>query len=148
MKTGKRGLALIKSFEKFSPVVYDPIAGDGRPEPTIGYGHLLKPGEKFDGPISEEVALQLLAADLEEAERGVSEFIVTARQSEFDALVSFVFNLGADELGRSTLRRLHSEGRRLDVARQFQRFDRSGGRPLRGLLRRRLLEAALFLEDR
>lgn len=148
MRAGERCLKLIKGFEILRLEPYDPIPGDGRKEPTIGYGHLIKRGEEeLYRKITVEEALTLLRNDVRDAERAVEAAVKwPPRQSEFDALVSFVFNLGASRLLESTLLRLHNEGRRLDAAKQFQRWNATPGAE-RGLLIRRFLEAALYLED-
>jgi lysozyme len=100
----QEGLSLIKRFEGFSPTIYLDAAG----LPTIGYGHLLRPGEAemFRRGISHEAGIALLIKDVEAAERSVLRLItVPLTNGQFDALVSFTFNLGGGALQRSTLRR-------------------------------------------
>ncbi|MEQ1704631.1 MAG: lysozyme [Rickettsiales bacterium] len=98
------GIELIQNFEGFSPTVYLDAAG----LPTIGYGHLLRAGEAemFRRGISHEAAVALLIKDVQTAERAVLRLItVPLTDGQFDALVSFTFNLGGGALQRSTLRR-------------------------------------------
>lgn len=142
MKTGPRGLALIKRWESLRLKLYQDSAGLS----TIGWGHLIKAGETFTS-ISAKDADTLLVADLSIAEQSVTGLATTCRQSEFDALTSFTFNLGAGRLEQSTLLRLHNAGERLDATLQFTSWIKVNGIRSRGLLRRRLEEAALYLED-
>lgn len=138
----ERGLNLIIHFEGFSPVVYRDAAGF----PTIGYGHLIRPGEIFPERISEQDARRLLREDVMVAERAVARWIsVPLTQAQFDALVSFTFNLGAGVLQRSTLRRVLNRGEVDEVPEQLMRYVWAGGKKLAGLVRRRRAEAALFL---
>lgn len=111
---------------------------------TIGYGHTrtAKPGMK----ISREKAEELLDVDLIESEICVErEVKVPLPQGAYDALVSFVFNLGCPALRRSTLLRLLNKGRYYEAARQFPRWVYGGGEILPGLVTRRQEEMGLFL---
>ena len=118
---------------------------------TIGVGHLLSDAELHGVatgmPLSE--ALQLFEGDTDWASRAVDTCGVELAQWEFDALVSFVFNVGAGAFNRSTLLRQlrgsESVGERHDIAQtQLKRWNRSGGRKLKGLIRRRREETELF----
>ncbi|MDX2095648.1 MAG: lysozyme [Alphaproteobacteria bacterium] len=143
MQLSAAGLAFIQRFEGFSPTVYRDAAG----LPTIGYGHLLVRGEErgFVQPLSEEKAARLLAADVVVAERAVRRSIAVAlTQSQFDALVSFTFNLGSGVLERSTLRRVINRGEEAAIAGEWMRWVWAGGRKLPGLARRRAAELALY----
>jgi lysozyme len=147
VRTGDRGLALVKKWEGLRLAPYKDAAGLW----TIGYGHLIKEGEAFTR-ISGEEAEELLQDDLIRTERAVEELVDAVKKSEFDALVSFAFNVGTYALKTSTLLKLHNAGSRLDAAMQFSAWrmitDAKGEKkPNRGLLRRRLDEAALYLED-
>ena len=100
----KDGINLIKRFEGFEPEIYLDAAG----LPTIGYGHLLRPGEDeiFKNGISPEAGEALLIKDVSSAEQAVLRLIHSPlTDGQFDALVSFTFNLGSGALQRSTLRR-------------------------------------------
>ena len=143
-------VALIKHFEKFEPRKY--ICAGGMP--TIGYGHVIKLHEVdlHRGEIDEAAADRLLRADLREKERGLWVLVVApVAQHEYDALLSLVFNVGlgiADgkrgDFADSTLLELVNR-EAWDAAReQFGRWVYSKGRRLRGLERRRYVEAAMF----
>lgn len=139
----QQGLALIKRFEGFSPKIYLDAAG----LPTIGYGHLLRPGEAemFARGISEEAGIALLIKDVQKAEQAVLRLVhVPLSEGQFDALVSFTFNLGSGALQRSTLRRKVNREEHADVPQEFMRWVWAGGRKLRGLIRRREAEAGLY----
>ena len=111
---------------------------------TIGYGHLIKPGENYR-QITKEKAEQLLKEDLRSAENGVNRRVdVALNQSQFDALVSFTFNLGTTKLGVSTLLKVLNQGKYEEVPRQLKRWIFAGGSPSRGLIKRRIREATLF----
>ena len=142
MKTSQNGLTLIQKFEGFEGQVYIDAAG----YPTIGYGHLIKAGEDFSRGISYAEATKLLAQDVEFAENAVARFIRTPlSQSQFDALVSFTFNLGGGALQRSSLRRKVNRAEHAEVPDEFMRWVFAGGRRLRGLIRRRSAEAQLYM---
>lgn len=137
-----KGLALIKKYEGFSAKVYICPAG----YETIGFGHLVRAGKDFSAGISKQQAEDLLRQDAAFAERAVLRLIsVPLSDGQFDALVSFVFNLGGGALQASTLRRKLNRGEYEAAAQQFGRWVFAGGRKLNGLVRRRAEEAALFL---
>lgn len=140
----QEGLNLIKHFEGFEPEIYLDAAG----LPTIGYGHLIRPGgehKMFENGISEPAAQALLAKDVWSAERSVLRLIsVPLTDGQFDALVSFTFNLGGGALQRSTLRRKVNREEHEEVPREFMRWVWAGGRKLKGLVRRRFAEAELY----
>lgn len=141
MRTGKLGIELIKHYEGFSHTVYLCAAG----YPTIGYGHVVKKGEHYES-ITRDHAEVILKEDLKIAERAVGKLIsVPLNQYEFDALVSFVFNLGAGALQRSTLRIKLNRSDYRGAANEFTKWVYAGGRKLRGLVRRREEERDLFL---
>lgn len=131
------GIDLIKRFEGFSSTVYICPAG----YPTIGYGHLVRDNEKF-GKISQEEAEALLRVDVESAERAVLRLIkVPLNDGQFDALVSFTYNLGSGALQCSTLRRKVNRQAHAEVPEQLLRWVWAGGRRLRGLVSRREFES-------
>lgn len=139
----KQGIDLIKRFEGFEPEIYLDAAG----LPTIGYGHLLRPGEAemFADGISEAAGEALLIKDVGIAERAVLRLIkVPLTDGQFDALVSFTFNLGSGALQRSTMRRKVNREEHEEVPAEFMRWVWAGGRKLRGLVRRREAEAGLY----
>lgn len=139
--TGEAGISLIRMFEGFSPVPYVCPAG----YPTVGYGHVVQDGERFDTPLSPEDGETLLRVDLPRYEDAVCRLIeVQLADPCFDALVSFTFNLGEGALAASTLRRLVNAGRLGDAGPQFDRWVFAGARKLPGLVRRRAAERALW----
>jgi len=143
----QRGIDLTKSFEGFSPTRYLCPAYIW----TIGWGHAIRWGEKWDSPtatITEEEALVLLDKDNDEAERAVSRLIrVPLTDSQFDSLVDFTFNTGSGALQRSTLRCCLNRGEYADAADQLLRWIWGGGRKLPGLVRRRVAERNMFLSE-
>lgn len=134
------GLAHLKQFEGLRLQPYKDSAGLW----TIGYGHLLKPGEWWDS-ITEQFATQLLADDVGTAEDAVNSLVkVPMTQPQFDALVSFVYNVGVGAFRRSTLLRKLNAGDYAGAAGQFPLWRNAGGRLVQGLVNRRAAEVALF----
>jgi lysozyme len=139
-KINMQGLELVKAFEEFSPVPYADVAG----HLTIGYGHLIKEGEKWQH-IDELQAEKLLRHDLRVAEYAVQRFIhVVLTDNQFSALVSFTFNLGAGALQRSTLRQKINRNEHQDVPNEMLKWVFSGGKRWHGLWRRRKAESVLY----
>ena len=137
------GLALIERFEGFAPEIYVCPGG----WPTIGYGHVVRDHERerFVDGIDGATADELLRCDVEVAERAVLRLIcVPLEDGQFDALASFAFNLGAGALQRSTLRRKVNREEHAAVPAEFRRWVWAGGRRLKGLVRRREAEGALY----
>ncbi len=134
------GLALTKSFEGLELTAYQDSVGVW----TIGYGHTgtdVHPGLT----ITEEQASILLAADVAWAVTCVNKSVKSAiNQNQFDALVDFTFNLGCASLGQSTLLRLLNAGDSAGAAKEFLRWNKAGGKVLKGLTRRRQAETDLF----
>ena len=117
----QHGINLIKQFEGFEPKIYLDAAG----LPTIGYGHLLRSSEAemFKDGISPEAGGALLIKDVLSAETAVLRLIHTpVTDGQFDALVSFTFNLGSGALQRSTLRRKVNREEHDEVPEQFLRW--------------------------
>ncbi|ABI89811.1 MULTISPECIES: lysozyme [Burkholderia] len=141
-RTGAQGIALIKQFEGLRLARYLDAVG----KPTIGYGHLILPNERFTRPLTPAEAEALLRRDLRGAELNLRKLLhVPVTQQQFDALMSFVFNLGAGRLRSSTLLRYLNAGARTRAADQFLVWNKAGGKPLAGLTKRRQAERALFL---
>lgn len=135
------GFELIKHFEGFSATPYKCPAG----VTTIGYGHVIKPGEHFT-TITQELASQILMLDIRSAEASVNHLIkVKLNRNQFSALVSFVFNLGHGNFASSTLQKVVNQQAHLDVPSELIKWRLSQGKPLKGLLRRRVQEALLYL---
>lgn len=155
MKISDVGLAKIAAWEGFVSMSYIDAAG----WPTIGYGHKLTHDEstsgkiligdrilKYHGGITQDDAKALLRQDVHIAERAVSRLVTLAlTQAQFDALVSFVFNVGAGAFQASTLLK-YLNGRRsyADIAAQIKRWVYANGLKLKGLERRRAEEAEAF----
>ena len=140
MKISQNGIDLIKRFEGFSPTAYLCPAGVW----TIGYGHTagVSEGDSIDGDTAED----FLREDLADAEGAVGKYVkVPLKQWQFDALVSFTFNLGAGNLYNSTL--LKKVNRNPDdpaIRQEFGKWVHAGGRVLPGLVERRKAEADMY----
>ena len=132
----------IKAFEGLRLEAYRDAAG----VLTIGYGHTGSDISEGDR-ISEYWAMELLRNDLGAAEAAVRRLHVARTQGQFDALVSFVFNLGIQRLQGSTLLKVIREGRsRHRIRQEFKRWVYAGGKKLRGLEHRREWEAKRFFD--
>lgn len=142
MRTSKAGAAMIGSFEGFVGHVYRDAVG----VPTIGYGHT-GPDVYRIGHLTQAQGLALLQKDLRRYEDPVNALGLKLNQHQFDALVSFTYNLGPLYLARG-----HSLGDALHrkdwrgAADAMLLYDKAGGRTLPGLTRRRRAERALFLK--
>lgn len=140
MRTSQNGIDLVKRFEGFSPVAYLCPAGVW----TIGYGHTagVHEGDSIDGDTAEDY----LREDLTSAEGAVAKYVkVPLKQWQFDALVSFTFNLGAGNLYSSTL--LKKVNRNPDdpsIRQEFEKWVYADGRVLQGLVDRRKAEADMY----
>ena len=139
MKTGSKGIDLIKHFEGCELEAYKCPAGVW----TIGYGHIK--GVKEGMTITEQQAEEMLKSELNEYE-GYINILVTAElnQNQFDAMVSWVYNLGGGNLKASTLLKVLNAGDYAGVPAQMMRWNKAGGKVLEGLTRRRQAEADLF----
>ena len=143
MKTSPLGLVLIRRHEGLSLVPYRCPAGVW----TIGYGHAMHPQEvaKYTHGISEAEAEALLLLDVALAEAALRRLVmVPLAQGQVDALVSFIFNLGAGRFQASTLRMKLNRKDYESAAREFPKWVWAGGRKLPGLIRRRHEEMVLF----
>jgi len=147
MKTSEKGLSLIKQHENLRLEAYLCPAGVW----TIGYGHTL--GVKKGMTITREIAEKLLAEDIAPIERALNALGLNLRQGQFDALVSFIFNVGIGLFNTSTLKRklIDLNKQMLDVASEFARWNKAtvDGKKvvLPGLTRRRAEEATLFMQQ-
>lgn len=141
----ENGLSMIASFESFEPKAYYCPAG----VLTIGYGHTgtnAQGQELQEGDtVSHEQAMRLLYEDVLWAEDAVNEQRLHLTQNQFDALVSFVFNVGATAFAHSTLLKKLKSCDFEDAADEFLRWNKAGGKVLRGLTARREAERDLFL---
>ena len=139
MKTGTKGLDLIKFFEGLELEAYRCAAGVW----TIGYGHTkgVERGMKIDA----NTANKMLSEELTEYENYINSYVtVELNQDQFDAMVSWVYNLGGGNLKASTLLQVLNDGDYDGVPAQMMRWNKAGGRVLEGLTKRRQAEADLF----
>lgn len=162
MKISDNGINLLKKLEGCvkigdKHIIYDDQTGrtvnTNKPLPhgaTVGYGHLIKPGEDFKDGISEAKATELLRIDITTAERAVSDnIIVPLSQNQFDALVILTYNIGVKNFTVSTVVKyvnnpsFHSSVYpNLESA--WKAWNKSGGRVMQGLVNRRNQEWNLF----
>lgn len=139
-RISEAGIELIKHFEGLRLMAYSDPVGVW----TIGYGHTRT--AVAGKTVTEAEAEVLLREDLDRFERCVSQQVtVPLEQNEFDALVSFAFNLGCGALSRSTLLRLLNASDKRAAADELNRWVHAGGQRLAGLVRRREAERRLFL---
>lgn len=146
MKTSKSGADLIKKFEGLKKESYLCPAG----VPTIGYGTT-----KIDGKpvpmgmkITEEQADKFLQSDLVVFENAIKNNVsVKINQNQFDALISFIYNVGIGNFSNSTLLKLLNKNKFSEAADQFLRWTKSKGKELPGLIKRREAERQLFLKE-
>jgi len=144
MKISQKGLKLIKEFEGFKDYTYICPAG----VPTIGYGTTLIEGiPVYMGmTITESQASKLLEAQVNDqyAAAVIRNVKVPLNQNQFDALVSWTYNLGEGALKSSTMLKLLNQGDYASVPAQMMRWTKANGVDLPGLVRRRKAEADLF----
>ena len=140
------GIDLIHAFEGCVLHIYKDSAGID----TIGWGHRVWPEEiaEFRNGITQEQADALFLKDATKKENSVRDLIFfPLNQGQFDALVSFTFNLGRRNLEQSTLRRMVNEGRMQEASREFERWIYINKIPSNGLRRRRKAESLMFMGD-
>lgn len=150
MNISDKGLSLIKEFEGLRLNAYQ---CDARVW-TIGYGSTFYPngervkaGEKLN---NEKEAEYLLKKTVERFEKGVNKLLggTPVTQSQFDALVSFAFNIGLGNLEKSTLlKKVKANPNDSSIADEFLRWKRAGGQILAGLEKRRAKESQLYFES-
>ena len=142
MKTSPKGIALIKEFEGLRLKAYKCPGGIW----TIGYGHTA--GVKHGMVISERQAEEYLKADLIAFEKYLNGLGLALDQNQFDALISFIYNVGTGNFSSSTLLR-NVKANPLDnsIMDEFLRWVYSKGRVLPGLQRRRLAEMKLYFSN-
>ena len=155
MKLGAKGKKLIQDFEQFRATLYDT---DGAGHCTVGWGHLVHRGlcdgreneKQFAQGISKSRGDELFLLDVEHAEKTVNRQAqslgLELTQDQFDALVSFTYNVGSGNLG-TMLKNCKGEGSSIQVEKVpvcMMRYNRAGARILPGLTRRRQREADLF----
>jgi len=154
MQVGQNGKNLFKEWEGLVLREYPDSGG----APTIGIGHLLTQSERTSGKIviggqaldyrdglTEQQCWDLLDQDLDVAERAVNAAVTVAlNQNQFDALVSFTFNVGEGAFRGSTLLKLLNQGQYSEVPAQLRRWVRDNGQIVQGLVNRREKEIVLW----
>ena len=141
MKASDRLIEKIKEFEGLRLRAYRDAVG----KPTIGYGHTL--GVRMGQRVTERQAEEMLRQDLWVAGRLPNAMGEIDTQGKYDALVSFIFNLGVGSFKRSTLyRRILRHAPDKMIQAELMRWTRSGGKVLPGLVRRREWEAKRWTE--
>lgn len=141
MNISKAGLDLITSIEQLRLTAYRDAVGVW----TIGYGHTRWAVEGMQ--ISAAKALEWLAGDVAEAEAAINRLVtVPLEQHQFDALVSFVFNVGVGAFKTSTILRLiNDRADSMAIGAEFLRWVYAKGKKLAGLETRRRKERLLYL---
>lgn len=149
-RMSEEGLAQIRQQEAFMPKKYDDGAGNA----TIGYGHLVLKGEDYSAAITEAEAIELFKKDVERVVNpSLDKIQVELTQNQVDALGSFIFNVGPGAFEKGLLPHINARRPERATDRMLKyitgRDARSGERRvLRGLLKRRRSEVALFRNPR
>ena len=141
MKTSSVGISLIKEFEGFRAVPYEDLNGN----PTLGFGHKILKGEVF-GALSVVEATALLERDVQRCAEDFIDRLVKCplTQNEYDALSSFVYNIGGGAFSRSTLLLLINSDQKEKAPEEILKWCKAGGSTSNGLVRRRKKESDLF----
>ena len=145
MQVSKKGIDLIAGFEGFVSKPYL----DAVNVPTIGYGNTFYLNNKkvtmFDAPINETEARKLLSIVANKFGQQVQEVTRELNQNQFDAVVSFVYNVGIGNYRKSTLlKKINANPCDESIAYEFSRWNKAGGKVLSGLVKRRKKEAELY----
>lgn len=147
MRASKEAIQLIKRFEGFSSSPY--ICAGGKV--TVGYGTTQisgKPINKYMEPISRQYAEELLMEDLKEFQEAIDRLVkAPLEQNQYDALLSLVYNIGIGAFKKSTLLRELNKGNYDKVPYELARWNKAGGKVLKGLTRRRAAEAELWSQS-
>ncbi len=142
MHISAEGLSLIKKFEGCELKAYRCAAN----VLTIGYGTIKNVTEGME--ITQEEAETLLQEEMHEYEGYINDMVkVPLEQHQFDAMVSWVFNLGSGNLSSSTLLKKLNNSEYDEVPAQIRRWNKAGGKVLDGLIRRREAEAKMFMNQ-
>ena len=148
MIVSKNGLDIIKEFESFRAKPYLCPSGI----PTIGYGSTYYPdGKKVtlqDKEITEQKAFKILEfiANKDFGSNINKVVKVPLNQNQFDALVSFVYNIGSGNFEKSTLLKKVNQSDFIGASLEFEKWNKANGKILNGLTKRRLAEKELFLK--
>jgi len=139
MQLSNTGTHLLKYFEGCKTVAYQDSVGVW----TIGYGHTK--GVYKGMTITQDEADSMLLTELEEYESYVENMVtVELNQEQFDALVVWIYNLGPTNFKNSTLLRKLNSGDYSAVPTEIKRWNKAGGKVLKGLVKRREAEATMF----
>ena len=139
MNISQEGISLIKRFEGCRLEAYLDSVGI----PTIAYGRIKN--VRMGDTCTQEQAEKWLEEELPEYEGYINDLVkFDLTQCQFDALCSWVYNLGPNNLKESTLLRVLNEGNHSAVPSEIKRWNKAGGKVLEGLMRRREAEALLF----
>lgn len=140
MFTSQKGIDIIKKYEGCKLTAYKCPAG----VPTIGYGRTQ--GVKMGMTITQAQAEAFLKADIKPLESVLNKMGINYTQNQFDALVSWLFNLGVGNFNSSTLKKkILAKASDVEITDQITKWVNAGGKPLLGLKKRRVEEANLFL---
>lgn len=144
MPISQKGLEFIRQWEGLELRAYPDPASGGEPI-TIGVGHT--GGVKLGDTCTELEALDWLREDCADAESCIDDHVdVELSEGQRDALISLIYNIGCGNFKSSTLLKLLNQGQYEAAAKQFRRWSKAGGKEMKGLVRRREAEAALFME--
>lgn len=142
MTASKACISLIKEFEGCRLTAYKPVPTEKYY--TIGYGHYGADVTK-GMTITEKQAEELFAKDVKPIESILNEMRINFRQEQFDALVSWIYNLGISKFANSTMIcRIGDDCSDMEITDQMVKWVNAGGKPLLGLKRRRVAEANMW----
>lgn len=138
----EEGYELVRTFEGYMPFPYKDIAGIE----TVGYGYVLRPGDKFTYPLLPLDADALLKKTMGSFENDINRSVaIELKQNQFDAMASLTYNIGGENFRRSTLLKRVNAGRHADVPDCFLMWNKAkiDGvlQPVKGLTLRRKTEA-------
>ena len=140
MTISQKGIDLIKTFEGCKLFAYRDSVGI----PTIGYGHTKD--VKMGMSITQKQAEEFLKGDIKPVERLLNGMGINYTQNQFDALTSWIFNLGEGNFKKSTMYKNIVERKSdVEITDQMVKWVNAGGRPLLGLKKRRVAEANMFI---
>ena len=140
MTISQKGIDLIKTFEGCKLFAYRDSVGI----PTIGYGHIKD--VKIGMSITQKQAEEFLKSDIKPVERLLNGMGINYTQNQFDALTSWIFNLGEGNFKNSTMyKNIVARKSDVEITDQMVKWVNAGGRPLLGLKKRRVAEANMFL---
>lgn len=141
MKIDDKGIEFLIDQEGYSKLKYKDIVGLD----TIGVGHLVLPGEKFDEPLTDARIKQLLVSDLVKVECTINNMGINFTQNQHNALCSLIFNIGVGAFNKSTVKKVILANKSFNEIRgAWLLWKKAGGIVSKGLLSRRFREIALY----